>query len=498
MNWLIEKLHRNFRTDNNSLCLHIAEQDYTYAEIAQLIAGIQKILIKNTSSEIVGIVAIDSPETYASILACWFSGKGFVPIHPKYPAERNKNVIEQAGIDLLLCSDKNYNSFISTSKTHIYNTKNIIGHSKEISVDTCSKEHVLCILFTSGSTGQPKGVPMTLNNIECTIDSYFALGTNQNASDRCLQMFELTFDMSMLSYLPAFILGASVYTVGSDKIRYLEAMKIMKDHKITFAMMVPSTLNLLRPYFSKILLPETKYSFLGGEPFYKEVAEEWNKCVPNAQIVNISGPTEITMACMGYELQKDFTKNKSHNGILGFGFPWKNTTAIIVDENLEIVKTGQAGELCFAGNHVMSGYLNQPELNKVVLFEKKIEDKFIRFYRTGDMVFIDRSGFFYTCGRKDLQVKIQGHKVELEEIEFVTKKVLDNNMVIALARLNQNGTHELNMVIQGAKVDTEEIISKLRKKLPPYMIPSRIKVVDSLLYNTNGKIDRIALNKLFE
>jgi D-alanine--poly(phosphoribitol) ligase subunit 1 len=380
----------------------------------------------------------------------------------------------------------------------IFHINKINQQENEIEVYNCDKEQVLCILFTSGSTGQPKGVPMTLNNIECTLDSFFALGYDQTQSDRCLQMFELTFDMSMLSYLTAFINGASVYTVGSDKIRYLEALKIMKEHKITFAAMVPSTLLLLRPYLPKIILPELKYSFLGGEPFYFDLAEEWNKCIPNSQIINISGPTEITLACMGYELNKDFSKNKAHNGILGFGFPWKNTTAILVDEELEIVETGETGELCITGDHVMDGYLKQTEINKTIFFTKVINDKTMRFYRTGDMAFTDESGFYYTCGRRDLQVKIQGHKVELEEIEFVTREILETNMVIALTSLNANGAHELNMVIQGMQVNKEDIFRKLRQKLPSYMIPSRLEIVDSLLYNANGKIDRIALKKIFE
>jgi amino acid adenylation domain-containing protein len=497
MSWLIKKLQNSFHPENNSLCLHICGKDYTYAEITHLTAAIQNILVKNTSGDIVGIVATDSPETYASILACWFSGKGFVPVHPKYPADRNNNIIEQANIDLILSSVIKCDGFISTSKVHIVNSENTPKQDNKISICHCAKEQILCILFTSGSTGQPKGVPMTLKNIECTLDSFFSLRYNHRSSDRYLQMFELTFDMSMLSYLPAFIIGASIYTVGSDKIKYLEALKIMLEHKITFAAMVPSTLSLLRPYFPKIFLPELKYSLLGGEPFFFDLAEEWSKCTPHAILVNISGPTEITMACMGYELNKDFSKNKAHNGILGFGYSWKNTTAIVVDDNLSAAETGKTGELCFSGDHVMSGYLNQPELNKAVFFEKEINGKLMRFYRSGDMAFVDETGFFYTCGRKDLQVKIQGHKVELEEIEYVAKKILKNNNIIALTTLNTFGSHEINMVIEAKTIDEKEIIDKLYQKLPPYMMPSRIKAVDNFVYNTNGKIDRIAFNKLF-
>jgi D-alanine--poly(phosphoribitol) ligase subunit 1 len=340
---------------------------------------------------------------------------------------------------------------------------------------------------------------MTLENIECSLDSFFALEYALNSEDRFLQMFELTFDMSMLSYLPAFILGASVFTVGADKFRYLEAINIMREQRITFAAMVPSTLSLLRPYFNRICLSELKYSLLGGEPFYYDLAEEWIKCVPNALVVNISGPTEITMACMGYELKKkNFQENKSHNDILAFGYPWRNTTAIVVDEGLNILESGKTGELCFAGNHVMNGYLNRPELNEKIFFEKKVDNLNTRFYRTGDMAFVDKNGLFYTCGRKDLQIKIQGHKVELEEIETVARKILMRPNIIAMAKPDNKGSFQICLAIEGNFEKESEVISKLRAKLPPYMIPAFIKFVDSFCYNDNGKVDRVQLIKIFE
>jgi D-alanine--poly(phosphoribitol) ligase subunit 1 len=98
MSWLIKKLQESFRPENNSLCLHIDGKNYTYEEISQMIANTQNTLIKNTDRDIVGIVAMNSPETYASIMACWFCGKGFVPIHPKYPVDRNESIIEQKKI----------------------------------------------------------------------------------------------------------------------------------------------------------------------------------------------------------------------------------------------------------------------------------------------------------------------------------------------------------------------------------------------------------------
>jgi len=495
---MLDKLYQNFEINNQQLCLCTDGKKYAYSDLAKIIISVQSILKIYPKSKIIGIVAENTPETYASIIACWLMGLGFVPIHPKYPKERNDSIIRQASIELVLTSKNQYSGFFTKEGLEVKLTANLACPDQQITIKSVLSSQILCILFTSGSTGTPKGVPMTLDNIESTLEAFFALGYVLDSGDRFLQMFELTFDMSILSYLPAFYLGASVFTVGVDKIRYLEAMKVMHEQKITFAAMVPSTLALISPFFKKISLTDLKYSLLGGEPFYSDLARQWMKCVPNATVVNISGPTEITMACMGYKLNDDFSLNKEHNGILAFGNPWKNTTAVLIDEDLNILGPEITGELCFSGKHVMEGYLNQPELNNQVFFEKEIQEKTYRFYRTGDMAFVDKQGLFYSCGRKDLQVKIQGHKVELEEIESVARKIFMRTNIAAIAIPDNKGSFQICLAIEGENENKSEMIDRLQKILPSYMIPAFIKFVDSFPYNQNGKIDRIELKKMFE
>jgi len=498
MHWMIQRLYENFQPENKRTCLHVENNSYSYADIYERVKSIRKILSEKTKQDFIGIVSENSEDTYASILACWFSGKGFVPIHPRNPVERNEKILEQAKIDLVLASSAEYkNCLPKTKNLAIVQTDDLQKIKKPLQVKEIPETTVFCVLFTSGSTGQPKGVPLTLKNIACTLDAFFSLGYNLTENDRFLQMFEFTFDLAMMSFLPAFYLGASVYTVGYNKIRYLEALRTLQDHKISFAIMVPSTLTLLQSYFSKIQLPELKYALIGGEPFPFDLAKSWSGCVSNAAIINVYAPAEATMLCMGYTYDRNVEKNKAHNGILAFGKPWKNTTALVIDENIEIVVEGQTGELCFSGDHVMQGYLDQPDLNKEVFFQKEIHGNRLRFYRTGDMVYF-KDGIYYTCGRKDLQVKIQGHRIELEEIECIARKVLINPQVFALAGLSKKGTTEIYLVIASEKNNEAFVRDKLQSKLPPYMIPNSIKFVDKLVYNDHGKIDRKALKKLFE
>jgi len=225
-------------------------------------------------------------------------------------------------------------------------------------------------------------------------------------------------------------------------------------------------LQFLKPYFAQANLPELRYCLLGGEPFYTDLAEAWMSCVPNALIVNISGPCETTMACVGYELSRNMSENKSHQNILAFGKPWKNTKTILVDEQLEEVPIGEEGELCFAGDNVMKGYWGLTEKNASLFFDKMIDDQLYRFYRSGDMAFMDASGILYSCGRKDQQFKIQGYKVELGDLERHARDFLINKNVATTVVKNEKDILEIHLFVENTIVNEEELANYLRQKLP--------------------------------
>ncbi len=468
---------------------------YSYSHFAQKISNIRNAIICNTEPDEknIGLVAKDDIETYAAIIALWFEGKAYVPLSPETPKDRNESVIKQAFIKSIIDSSDEtllfgYNTIKSKSLPDV--EINIIPR-------ITAEQELVYILFTSGTTGNPKGVPITRANLYGFIEAFWAMGFNIDEKDRCLQMFELTFDLSVMSYLIPLLKGACIYTIPKDKIKYSYIFELMEDQKLTVALMVPSILHYLRQYFHEINLPNMRYSMFCGEALPLDLTEEWSTCLPNATIQNVYGPTEDTIFCTYYTYNR-FGKNKSHNGVLSIGKSMEGSMAIIIDDNNKILDSGNLGQLCLGGVQLTPGYWHNEEKNKDAFFFIDYNGKNERFYKTGDLCQSDVDGDFLYNGRVDYQVKVQGFRVELSEIEFHVKTFLKKINAVAVAYPDAIGNIEIGLVIESKALNTLPLEDYLQTKMPAYMIPRKILFVETFPLNTNGKTDRKNLGLLFK
>ncbi len=465
----------------------IQDTFYTYSQLFSRVASIQSKINENCPGEQnVGIVINDDIETYASILALLFLGKTYIPVHPGYPSDRVGQILEQGSIKYLL-----------SKKEVAYNGAETIvtgGYTPGSGIAPVPPEFAFgntnaYILFTSGSTGVPKGVPITYHNLDSFVSAFDALGYGATEQDRFLQMFELTFDLSVMSYLVPLCHGACVYTIPDNGMKFMSIYNVLVKHNITFALMVPSVLANLRPYFEEIDLQDMRVSLFCGEALYKDVVTEWMACVPNARVENVYGPTEATIFCLTYQINPG--QITDYNGIVAIGAPMAGMGAILADEHNKQLPDGERGELCLHGDQLTPGYLD-PEKTKLAFFE--VDG--IRYYRTGDISFRNEAGDFIYCGRVDHQVKIQGFRVELSEVEFHLRAITGSSNVVALATSNANGLTQIDVIFEGEKADTEPVMDALKTKVPTYMLPAQIHFVTTFPLNTSGKTDRKALQKM--
>ncbi len=472
----------------------ISDKAYTYGDLAKTISKIRSAvnITTPTSEKIIGVVANDDLETYASFLALWLEGKAYVPISTDTPKDRNKSIIDQAGIVTIL--DSSEKPFISDMKT--IETKKLIQTEVNLIPENIDDDELAYMLFTSGTTGVPKGVPITRANLTGIISALDALGFDINENDRCLQMSELTFDVSITSYLHPLLKGASIYTIPKGKIKYSYVYQLMDDHKLTVAQLVPSLLNYLRPYFDEMNFPDVKYSLLTAEALPLDLAEDWKRCVPNATIINLYGPTENTVWSTYYVFNRE-GENKSYNGMMSIGKATLGTETIIIDENNKILPAGEKGELCLCGIQLTPGYWKNEQKNKEAFFYLDYKNAQTRFYKTGDLCSMDQEGDILYMGRIDFQAKIQGFRVELSEIEFHAKAFLEKINVVAIAIQNKNGNTEIGLAIESKQSDTAELLNYMKTKMPAYMLPTQIIFVDEFPLNSNGKIDRNIIKSKF-
>ena len=413
----------------------------TYGELATCVQKISS-LFKDREDKIIGIVAENRLETYASILSALICGKAYVILHPSYPKHRNDRIAGLAGIRLVLHTKNIHVLNLDTRNLELICTSEIeqaenstTFHAAEDILHTAEEENAY-IIFTSGSTGEPKGVPISRRNLNAFYTAYHRLGWQLDENDRMLQMFELTFDVSIVSFLYPLVVTAE----ASDA----------------------------------------------------ELLGAFRKCVPNASFINLYGPTEGTIYCTAYRIP--VTSCKHHNGMTAIGRPFEGIDALIMDNDGRPLPTGETGELWISGNQVMGGYWNAPEKNGECLVETANGKV---YYKTGDLCRMDADGDIIYCGRKDSQIKIQGFRIELSEIEHVAKNFFNGECrVVVIPKYDNDNQCELHLVVEKKQLDKQQIEEYLCSRLPYYMIPKHMHCLEQFPLNTSSKTDRKKIQEL--
>ncbi|HPB04790.1 MAG TPA: AMP-binding protein [Prolixibacteraceae bacterium] len=490
---LWEKFYASFIKNESKPAFYIGGKFYTYHEFKQYISGSQQLLQKNCGGLTgipVGVVCHDSIETFAAIFAIWFSGCHFVPLHPLHPALVNANKIKQSGIELIFSSE----CFFCPDDIQLKYICNKEVMSEDSLMVQKEAERAY-ILFTSGSTGKPKGVPISVGNLNAFIEGFLELYPDLSHEDRFLQTYDLTSDAAFTGYLIPLLLGATVFTIPPDSIKYLSIAKMLGEHHITWTQFTPSVLNYLRPYFKSIRFDSLKHSHFGGEALPFDLVSEWAKCVPNSEVSNIYGPTETTITCTIYRAEIAQHEIKVYNGIISIGKPFKGVKTLITDDMGRVLGDNEKGELCIGGDQVMDGYINTVNGDGNSFLFREENGYNAKYYRSGDLVMRDEQGYLFFCGRIDDQLKISGYRIEPAEIEWAVSKVTGGHISKAFGYRTIAGTENIVLFVEKYEGQPLMLKEKLREFLSPALIPSKIISVGKFPLNSNGKVDK---SRLFE
>lgn len=487
-NWVFKHLNKFPKRD----AIFAEGRYYTYQELNNHIANFYNQLCQlNQEPKRIGILCEDNFWTVAAICAVMKFGAAYVPILKDSPQERQKWIIEDTKLDLILLENE------TDQITEFDNTLVLAYDSKltQIVGDLIPKIEFseAFILYTSGSTGQPKGVPVTKKGLDHCFEwllTYF----NFNESDRFLQPFRWTFDISVFSLLTPLSVGACCYLMPKhSSSQSLIILDCLQKYSITVVCLVPSIISLTKKYLPTLKIPSLRYSLFGGEALYNNFAKIWQSTFVNAQIVNMYGPSETTIYMTFYKWKFSQSELESNNNIVPLGKVLPNHEYILLDEDKAIEKKNTTGELCISGVQVIQNYVNQIHSEKFFNHIFNGEEK--RFYKTGDLVQINDFGNLVFIGRNDEQVQLQGHRVEIKEIEFQLSSFTNSEAAIVVKNKNTAASFLIGY-IEKTSSTKEEIKNHLKQYLPNYMIPKKITFLENLPRNNNGKIDKKALQAI--
>lgn len=494
---LADSFIRNCAVFPQKNALFINGVHYTYAQLLAKVHSIYaQIADQEKKYDRIGVYCTDDLNTYASILAVSACGAAFVPLNSNFPLARNLTIIESASIELILNSTSD--TFQITSPICLPLSNDFVEIPNDLStyrLERKTDQDLAYILFTSGSTGQPKGVPITNRNIA----HFFEFFTTENRfhfteNDRFIQVFDLTFDVFIFSFFMPLHVGACCYVSPQKGIRYLEIVKLLSEHQITVATMVPTVLQYIEKYIREVDFPQLRYSFFIGDKLSHRLVSKWSEKVRQGEIYNFYGPTEATVVCSYYKWNEKDSLLESNKDIVPIGKPFPTIEIAIINEENERVAENEMGELCLSGPQVVHAYLNNANENRFI-YLKNASGDLIRFYKTGDLVSLNANNNLLFHGRIDNQVKINGHRIEINEIEDNVRK-LTNDLIYVACYSNSKGIKHLVLFIE-KNSNAIDFKTELIPLLPEFMIPKTIIELDQMPLNFNGKIDQKKLEEIY-
>lgn len=484
-----------------------AAHNLTYGEMGAIVRRLASWFSSGGRPRRVGILATRSLEAYAGMLAAGLAGAAYVPLNLKWPEERIIALLNALSLDALVVDAKAV-ALLTPAVLAAAPDRIVIADGapaiepragQEIvrlaAVDApplvapaqVDPDDLAYIIFTSGTTGMPKGVMISAASLSSYLEQSRGW-TKLTPDDRLAETCDVTFDLTVHNLFLCVEAGASLHVMSA--LEMLAPGRFVRAREITVWLSVPTLVAMMRRNGSLKpgIFPSMRLSLFCGEPLPAAAAQAWAEATPNGVVENIYGPTEATVVCMRQPLTEPAVVTPSR-GIIAIGTPFETMEVAILGDDMRPLPDGEPGEIALSGPQLAVGYFNAPEQTADRF--REIDGK--RWYLTGDLGVRDGDGVFHHLGRTDNQIKLKGNRIELEEVEMHLRRAAGSDMVAVVAWPVVDGSAQGLVGFCSSTLDAETIAGAMVKTLPRYMMPDPIHVVDSLPVNVNGKVDRRAL-----
>jgi amino acid adenylation domain-containing protein len=508
---LAQCIHEHATHAPDSLALAFKDRTLSYRQLAQHADATAKLLTPSRPEGQpfrVGLLTSRGMDACVALLgACW-AGATYVPFNIKSSEHRIRDMVAACELAAIITDDKGIqlltpeliealpDVIVHVGQTEppawiraVHMTQSHLSEWNE--PVQMSPDQAAYIIFTSGTTGTPKGV-MIRCEAACHYRRMIQSVLGLTSTDRAMETCDLSFDFSVHNMFSIWQAGGSLHILPDTSV--MNAIKFVRTHGLTVWNSVPSLAGMLKQL--KVLAPDAlsslRVSVFGGEQLPQSLVQVWRLAAPNSSMFNLYGPTEATVFCMAHRVDLQESPIASRNGV-PIGLPLPGNEACIMGPDGQLVHDSSPGELWIAGEQLADGYMKQADLTaeKFPVLNGK------RWYRTGDLACQDEHGIFHCLGRIDNQVKVMGYRIELEEVDAHLRAASNEDLVgcVPWPVDDQGMAYGIVGFIASEPLDVDPLISTLKKRMPAYMVPQKIICIPSMPVNSSGKADRKALNQ---
>lgn len=485
----------------NKLALQDISGNITYQEYRSKSLAIAYKIVELNKGEMKKPVVVyleKGKEVLVSFMGVAYSGCFYSPIDTEMPPSRVNKILEVLKPEIVITTNKlktNFEKFNFYGSYIIYE-ETICSEEDETAVKPYTEKIIdtdlLYVLFTSGSTGVPKGVSICHRSVIDYID-WVTETFNITQKDTFGNQAPFYFDNSILDIYSCMKTGATLNIIPKKLFfQPVPLLEYIKYNKINTIFWVPSALIVVSKLkaFRNVDLSDTlKRVLFCGEVMPNKQLNIWRKFLPNVTYANLYGPTEITDACTYYIVDREFSDDEP----LPIGIPMSNTDILVLNDEDKLVTDDEVGELCVRGTSLAMGYYNNPEKTRSAFVQNPLNKAVPEIiYRTGDLVRYNEYREIIYISRKDFQIKHLGHRIELGEIETAISSLEEVTLNCCL----YDEKNQKIVLFVDAQVDRDYIKERIEKLVPEYMIPGKVIYLENMPINANGKIDRIKLKEL--